>query len=226
SNDKWYYLDAEGVMKTGWYQDGEKWFYLDPSAEGAKKVGWAEVNGKWYYLDPTTDGSMKTGWVQVNGQWYYLDGNKGGMMVTGQVDIDGKTYVFADDGQLKSEVASKADKIITEAKKHIGKPYVWGATGPNSFDCSGFVYYAFNHAGYPMSRTTAQGLYDKSQKITNPQPGDLVFLHSTYPGGPYITHVGIHIGDGKMIQAGDKGVEIQSLNSPYNLKHFAGYGRI
>ncbi|WP_349643654.1 C40 family peptidase [Bacillus wiedmannii] len=62
--------------------------------------------------------------------------------------------------------------------------------------------------------------------MTNPQPGDLVFLHSTYPGGPYITHVGIHIGDGKMIQAGDKGVEIQSLNSPYNLKHFAGYGRI
>ncbi|HDR7356548.1 TPA: C40 family peptidase, partial [Bacillus wiedmannii] len=177
-----------------------------------------------YYFDPN-NGKLKTGWLQENGKTYYFDISYG-YMVTGQVTIDGKTYVFANNGELQNEVASKADKIITEAKKHIGKPYVWGASGPNSFDCSGFISYVFNHAGYPVSRTTAQGLYDKSSKVTNPQPGDLVFFHSTYSPGPYITHVGIYIGDNKMVDAGGDHVDIRDLNSSYNRSHFAGYGRI
>ncbi|MCM3735497.1 SH3 domain-containing protein [Bacillus cytotoxicus] len=121
---------------------------------------------------------------------------------------------------------AKGDKIINEAKKHIGKPYVFGTEGPSSFDCSGFITYVFNHAGYSLSRTNAQGFYNQSQKIPNPQPGDLVFFHSTYPTKNYITHVGIYIGNNKMIDAGGTRVDIRDLNSPYYRQHFVGYGRI
>ncbi|MCU4945846.1 NlpC/P60 family protein [Bacillus cereus] len=226
-NGKWYYFDgaAGGAMKTGWLLDNGKWYYFNPS-DGSRVTGWLQDNGKWYYFNPQTDGSRVTGWFQIDGKQYYFNPQTDASRVTGQVVIDGKTYVFADNGQLTGEVASKADKIITEAKKHIGKPYVWGANGPNSFDCSGFISYVFNQSGYPVSRTTAQGLYDKSQKITSPQPGDLVFFHSTYSPGPYITHVGIYIGDNKMVDAGGDHVDIRDLNSSYNRNHFAGYGRI
>ncbi|PGV54490.1 hypothetical protein COD94_29485 [Bacillus cereus] len=223
--EKWYYFDGNdgAAMKTGWVQVEGKWYYLNPNEGGAMKTGWEKVEGKWYYLDGNDGGAMKTGWFQENDKWYYLDGNSGGAMVTGQATIDGKTYVFGDNGQLQD---SKSDKIINEAKKHINKPYVWGADGPNSFDCSGFITYVYTHAGYPVSRTTAQGFYDKSQKITNPQPGDLVFFTKTYSPGPYITHIGIYIGDNKMIDAGGDHVDIRDLNSPYNRQHFVGYGRI
>ena len=66
--------------------------------------------------------------------------------------------------------------VIQTAESEQGKPYVWGASGPDSFDCSGLVYYCYSKAGFKISRETAQDYYDKSTKTTSPNVGDLVFF--------------------------------------------------
>lgn len=88
-------------------------------------------------------------------------------------------------------------------KKYLGVPYVWGGYSPNGFDCSGFVCYVLKEGGlWDVGRTTAQGLYDSTQRVDEPEPGDLVFWSGTNPSSPnYITHVGICIGYDKNIQA-------------------------
>ena len=89
----------------------------------------------------------------------------------------------------------RVQEILNEAYKHIGKNYVWGATGVESFDCSGFTQYVYEHAaGMDISRTTySQINIGKEVKEEELQPGDLVFPH---PG-----HVGIYVGNGQMIHA-------------------------
>lgn len=96
-----------------------------------------------------------------------------------------------------------ADKIIGYAKSKIGCRYWWGATGPNYFDCSGFVYWTHNKAGIKIPRTTANG-YSKMGKavsFSKIQVGDVV----TFNYGKGVAHIGIYIGDGKMIHASGQG---------------------
>lgn len=83
--------------------------------------------------------------------------------------------------------------LMEEAQKHLGKPYVFGASGPNTFDCSGFVSYVLSHSIYPgFGRTGAQGLFNQSTPVSpeNAQPGDLIFFHSTYSTSSTVTHAG------------------------------------
>lgn len=94
--------------------------------------------------------------------------------------------------------------IIAEAEKHLGKAYVWGATGPNTFDCSGLVYYVYQETGrYTGGRTTAAGYRAIATPITEveAQPGDLVFFTS----GGNTHHIGIYAGNGQMIHAPQTG---------------------
>ena len=72
--------------------------------------------------------------------------------------------------------------LITEAEKYLGYPYVWGGSSPStSFDCSGFVSYVLTNSGLcNTGRLGAQGLYNISTPVSNPQPGDLVFFVGTY----------------------------------------------
>lgn len=119
-----------------------------------------------------------------------------------------------------------ADEIITNAKKHIGVPYLWGGTTPAGFDCSGFVQYVFRQSGISLPRTTTEqykvGTYVSKSNL---QPGDLVFLQNTYREG--ISHVGIYIGSGQMIHASSsKGVVISDLSSSYYTKHYYGARRV
>lgn len=91
--------------------------------------------------------------------------------------------------------AGKAQAILNEAYKHLGKDYVWGATGIQTFDCSGFTQYVYNHAaGIEISRTTYTQI-NKGQEVSEDElePGDLVF--------PHTGHVGIYVGNGQMIHA-------------------------
>ena len=90
--------------------------------------------------------------------------------------------------------------VIEEAKKHIGKPYVWGATGPNSFDCSGFMYYIMKQSGLDVTRLTAIKYYEESTEVPRDQiqPGDLVFWHGTNKHSP-VYHVGLYIGNDTVI---------------------------
>lgn len=114
--------------------------------------------------------------------------------------------------------------IITEAKLHLGKPYVWGTQGPNTFDCSGFVYYVYNKCGIKIHRTTAQGLYNMSSKLKKDQAasGDLVFFGSSKSG---ITHVGIYMGSGKFIHAPSTG-DVVKITKVSVMNNTIGYGRI
>lgn len=94
------------------------------------------------------------------------------------------------------------ERIVEAARQHLGKPYVWGANGPSAFDCSGLVFYSLNQAGIKIGDTTAAGYQASGQPVTSPQPGDMVFFG--HPAG----HVGIYIGDGKMIHAPRPGAEV------------------
>jgi murein DD-endopeptidase MepM/ murein hydrolase activator NlpD len=118
--------------------------------------------------------------------------------------------------------------VMEEAKKHLGKPYVFGASGPGSFDCSGFVSYVLSKSVYPgFGRTTAQGIYNISTPVarSGAQPGDLIFFTKTYNSGTPVTHIGIYIGNGKMIHAGNP-VQYASIDTPYWTQHFYAFARL
>lgn len=120
--------------------------------------------------------------------------------------------------------------LMAEANQYIGYPYVWGGASPEtSFDCSGFVSYVFTNSGvYNTGRLGATGLYSVCRKISpeEAKPGDLVFFQGTMGddvGG--ITHVGIYVGDNKMIHCGSP-IGYADLTESYWRKHFFAYGRI
>lgn len=95
--------------------------------------------------------------------------------------------------------AGNAQAILNEAYKHLGASYVWGATGPSTFDCSGFTQYVYEHAaGIDITRTTYTQI-NVGQPVSEDQlqPGDLVF--------PHTGHVGIYVGNGQMIHAPQTG---------------------
>ena len=108
-----------------------------------------------------------------------------------------------------------------------GWRYVYGGASPTtSFDCSGLTQWTYGKAGINLPRT-AQQQYDVTQHIplSEAQAGDLVFFHSTYNAGSYITHVGIYLGNNRMFQAGAP-IGYADLTSPYWQQHVVGAGRI
>ena len=115
--------------------------------------------------------------------------------------------------------------VITEAEKYLGYPYVWGGSSPStSFDCSGFVSWVLTNSGVcNTGRLGAQGLYNISTPVSNPQPGDLVFFVGTYDT-PGVSHVGIYVGNSMMIHCGDP-ISYSNLNSSYWQAHFYAYAR-
>lgn len=144
--------------------------------------------------------------------------------------IDGKsTGVAPSASALKGESkpgSSVTSQIVTNAKKYLGVPYLWGGSTPKGFDCSGYVQYIFAMSGITLPRTTTEqykvGTYVSKSAL---RPGDLVFLQNTYRPG--ISHVGIYIGDGKIIHASSsKGVTISSLSSTYYAQHYYGARRV
>jgi cell wall-associated NlpC family hydrolase/ElaB/YqjD/DUF883 family membrane-anchored ribosome-binding protein len=123
-------------------------------------------------------------------------------------------------------------RMITEAEKYLGYPYVWGGSSPStSFDCSGFVSWVINHSGngWSVGRLGAKGLKGICDIIPPDQarPGDLIFFHHTYdaPDPSDATHVGIYVGDGMMIHCGSP-ISYASTESNYWQSHFLCFGRI
>ena len=126
----------------------------------------------------------------------------------------------------------KFRRMITEAEKYLGYPYVWGGSSPStSFDCSGFVSWVINHSGngWNVGRLGARGLKNICDIIPPDQakPGDLIFFHHTYdaPDPSDATHVGIYVGDGMMIHCGNP-ISYASTESNYWQSHFLCFGRI
>ena len=158
----------------------------------------------------------------LGGRPYLFNGGlpPGGSDGSGESGID---YTVPVEALTDSEFAA----IYEEAKKYVGTPYVWGGSSPETgFDCSGYVCWVYNQAGYDVGRTTANGLWNKCQKISEAEakPGDLVFFKGTYDT-PGMSHTGIYLGNGMMVSAGDP-IKYANIHSSYWEQYLAGFGRL
>lgn len=109
--------------------------------------------------------------------------------------------------------------LVTEAKRYIGVPYVWGGSTPSGFDCSGYLNYVFAKVGVSIPRTV-ETIWGATKPVTSPRVGDLVFF-TTYKAGP--SHAGIYIGNNQFIHAGSStGVTITDMNNSYWKARYLG----
>ncbi|MGX7204790.1 bifunctional lytic transglycosylase/C40 family peptidase [Enterococcus pingfangensis] len=153
--------------------------------------------------------------LPINGGWRYNYGNMFYVQMVKQYFV---TTQFDDD---------TVQTIMDEALKYEGWKYVYGGASPTtSFDCSGLTQWTYGKAGIVLPRT-AQQQYDVTQHIplSEAKAGDLVFFHSTYDAGDYITHIGIYLGNNRMFHAGDP-IGYADLTSSYWQQHLVGAGRI
>lgn len=153
--------------------------------------------------------------IPINGGWRYAYGNQFYVLLVSQY----LTPVRFDDETVQA--------IMKEALKYEGYPYVFGGSSPStSFDCSGLVQWCYAKAGISLPRV-AQAQYDATTHIplSEAKAGDLVFFHSTYNAGTYVTHVGIYVGNNQMFHAGSP-IGHADLTSSYWQAHLIGAGRV
>ncbi len=126
--------------------------------------------------------------------------------------------------QANQAISKKGATVVQTASNYIGSSYVYGASGPNSFDCSGFTSYVYRQHGISLNRTAA-GQYSNGTAVArnNLQPGDLVMF-----GKSGINHVGIYIGGGNIVHAANRqrGVTIDTINSGYYNNNYVGARRV
>lgn len=162
----------------------------------------------------------------INGGWYKVTYNG----ITGYISSD-YVLLVRDASGTRSDgssvtVSTSSDlgsEIVAYAKQFIGCPYVYGANGPNSFDCSGFTKYIYAQFGYTLNRTASDQLSNGiSVSRSDLQPGNLVFFK--YNTSKAASHVGIYIGNGKFIHASTTGysVCISDLSSGHYYNVFVG----
>lgn len=124
--------------------------------------------------------------------------------------------------------ASIPAQAVALARSKMGAPYVWGAEGPDAFDCSGLVLWVYGQLGLQVPRT-AQQQFDWATPIypAQLQAGDLTFFENTYTSSDRITHVGIYVGSGMVLMAPTTGNYVRevAMSDPYWSDHFAGAGR-
>ena len=122
--------------------------------------------------------------------------------------------------------AAQLTAALRAAESRRGLPYVWGAAGPASFDCSGLVQWAFGQAGVAMPRVAAdQARAGPAVPVSQLQPGDLLFYHTDPTDPGYISHVAIYLGNGWMIQAPQPGMDVQVVPASFG-SQFAGAIRV
>lgn len=154
----------------------------------------------------------------------YLFGEDDIYNIPGEGDDDSSEHHVPGEYLSDEEFA----RMLSEAERYLGVPYVWGGYSPSGFDCSGFVSYVINHCGngWNYGRLTANGLRARTANVpaSEAKPGDLIFFQGTYATSG-ASHVGIYVGGGWMIHAGNP-VHYSNINTPYWQSHFLGYGRI
>ena len=172
-------------------------------------------SGNWYKI---RNSSNVEGWVSSK----YI----GAYTQVSQPTDTNKTEEVNNNANNINNTNSKINNILKLANAQIGKPYRWGKTGPNSFDCSGFTSYVYkNSVGITLPRTSvAQSKTGTKISKNNLKTGDLVFFNTSGRG---VSHVGIYIGDSKFIHASSsKGIIISNLNSTYYKNKFISGSRI
>lgn len=137
-----------------------------------------------------------------------------------QFSIIGGTGAVADNvpGLLKFNVTA----MLKTADSLKGIPYLWGGTTPRGFDCSGFITYVFKNHGISLPRTVSD-MWNYGAKVSQPQPGDLVFFE-TYKKGP--SHAGIYIGNNQFIHSANSGVEVSNLSNSYYKARYLGAKKV
>jgi cell wall-associated NlpC family hydrolase len=122
--------------------------------------------------------------------------------------------------------ATAVDTMLRAAMSRRGLPYVWGAAGPSSFDCSGLVQWSFAQAGIVMPRVAAdQALSGPAVPVSQLEPGDLLFYRTDPTAPDYISHVAIYLGNGWMIQAPEPGENVEVVPAAFG-SEFAGAIRV
>ncbi|MCR8745422.1 C40 family peptidase [Romboutsia lituseburensis] len=172
-----------------------------------------ETNSNGWLKVQTNSGTQ--GWVSGN----YIDvqnSNNNDDNNNNNNNNDNNNNNSSNDGYVNSDRDQKINNIISAANRQLGKPYVWGAEGPNSFDCSGFTSYVYRNGGnISIPRTSRQqataGIRIERQNL---QAGDLIFFNTSGSG---ISHVGMYIGDSKFIHAStnERKVRVDKLTSSY-----------
>ncbi|MEA1914227.1 MAG: LysM peptidoglycan-binding domain-containing C40 family peptidase [Campylobacterota bacterium] len=153
---------------------------------------------------------------------------KGDILKIGRVlKVPTNTY-FTKEAHKSKINNSKGLDLVKLARKKLGKRYVWGAQGQNSFDCSGFTYYVAKTNGIKLPRKAiAQSKVGKPISKKNLVKGDFVFFDTSKKRRGYVNHVGIYIGNNQFIHASSAGkkVIITSLNKPFYKQRFKGARR-
>lgn len=169
------------------------------------------IVGKAYKGNTVDILSSSNGWYKVK-----LSNGQVGWGSSDYISKGGESSGGSEGSGGGSSETNNAQAIINTAKAQLGKPYVWGAEGPNSFDCSGLVYYVYGQHGIKMPRTSReQANVGTTVSQSQLQPGDLIFSSTDGSGG--VNHVGIYIGNGQMIHAPKPGdvVKTTNINSSY-----------
>jgi cell wall-associated NlpC family hydrolase len=131
--------------------------------------------------------------------------------------------VIRDAGEFLTRV--QINTMLQAAASRVGKPYVWGATGPNAFDCSGLVQWSFARAGIRMPRVSQQQWFAGPHvDYSNARPGDLLFWHNDPTDRGNIDHVAIYAGNGMMLAAPHTGAYVEYV--PVYMTNFAGVVRV
>ncbi|MCC0671539.1 C40 family peptidase [Clostridioides sp. ES-S-0145-01] len=223
-------MNREGVKKT-WYTDdflkkhpvfeyGDKVKIILPGTAYDNKVYTVKDNGGRIYVE--TNGTYHIDILLPNDSECKKFGRKNGYIIIGG-DEEQTYQVEGNNQNSTTNNGSKSNKLINLAKSKLGCKYVYGATGPNKFDCSGFTQWCYKNAlGITIPRVSAsQGNAGKGVDKSNLQLGDLVFFSSNGPKGK-INHVGMYIGNNEFIHSPHTGdvVKISSLNGSYYKKNY------
>ncbi len=231
-------LISEGLTENGeWYKvkfgDIEGYIYKDYITEDINKIiGEGKINsGVNFRKEPSTESEIidtipadsNITILGTKAEWYkVLYNEQEGWIVARCVDRVTSTS--------RSGTNSVAKKVVELAKQQLGKKYVWGANGPNSFDCSGLTKYVYGKVGVTLERVSynqaTQGIKVDKSKL---QIGDLLFfsgINST--SSNKISHVGIYIGNGEFLHAANstRGVVIDDLDADYYKKHYVTARRV
>ncbi len=186
-------------------------------------VGGADTDtGPHLHLEVLLDGDYLDPYYFVDTGGGYSGGTGGGAIP----GTPGGPVIPDYPGEAPSDETFAA--ILAEAEKYIGYPYVWGGSSPDtSFDCSGYVSWVIDHSGWNYGRLTAQGLYNVCTPVSsaNAKPGDLVFFTRTYSTPDPVTHVGIYIGNNRMLHCGDP-IGYADLSDRYWQAHLYAFGRL
>lgn len=203
--------DQESIIQSYNYGGG----YLDYVSKNGKKHSLVLAES----FSKEKSGGKKVAYpnpiaIKENGGWRYNYGNMFYCLLVKQY----LTTTKFDDKTVQG--------IFNEAFKYEGTAYVFGGSSPaTGFDCSGLTQWCYAKVGLKLPRV-AQDQYDAMTHIDlkDAKPGDLIFFHSTYDAGTYVTHVGIYAGDNRMFHAGDP-VGWTNLTEPYWQQHLIGAGR-